>query len=130
MPSILIPRDTAAELAETLTAYGLNAVPLPVPETLGDTLPLAVVEPLGGARTTLTIDQTAVTVGVYGVDELEAQQAAALAVGILDAMQYETSTWYRADITTLPYNDPDPRHPTIPRWSLAATVWARPIETD
>lgn len=130
MPNFLVPRDVAADLAATFTEYGLNAAPLPVPETLGETLPLAVIEPLGGMRTSLTIDETPVTIGVYAANEAEAQRAAALAVGILDALQYSAIIWYRCDITTLPYNDPDPRHPTLPRWSLAATVWTRPQDSE
>lgn len=130
MSNLLAPRDFAKQLAETLTAYGLPAAPRPVPETLGDTLPLAVVEPLGGLRTTLTIDEAAVSIGVYGENEEEAQESAARAAAIIDAMQYESATWYRSVITTLPYGDPDPEHPTIPRWSLAASVWARPVEID
>lgn len=126
----LIPRDAAAIMAVDIAATaGIAAAPLPVPEDLGADLPIAIVEPLGGRRSSVVIDRVPMSIEVYASTDAAAQTACARVCGAVaslgDGTAENASHWLSVDVSTLPYNDPDPRHPTLARWSCAIDAYIR-----
>lgn len=100
----------------------------PVPDDLGATLPVAMVERDGGTRMNLVVDSHNVTVSVWAKTWAEAMTAAnalAGAIARLPMIEGTTTQWRTADITGLPSNAPDPAHPTVPRVQLTAQVTCR-----
>lgn len=126
----LKPLDFALIVAQDLRSVcGLYACATPIPEDLGAVLPLAVVYNVGGERVGLTVDRAAVSVDVYAQTPADAMNAAAVACAACAALpEYSGGAcqWYQCDVSTLPYDNPDPRHPTIPRATFAADLYARP----
>lgn len=117
------PADVELITAHALEADGIPATPPPVPADL--TAPRAVVYRTGGHRIALVIDRSIVSVDVYGPTWGEAMDACAQAVAtvqdmggrVIDGTQLG-GVW----IITLPYTNPDPNHPTIPRVTFSAEI--------
>lgn len=117
------PADVELITAHAITAAGLEAAPPPVPSGL--TAPRAVVWRTGGHRIALVIDRSIVSVDVYAPTWGAAMDACARAVAavqdmagrIIDGVQ-TGGVW----IITLPYTNPDPDHPTIPRVTFSAEI--------
>lgn len=100
----------------------------PVPDSLGSTLPTAMVKRDGGQRMNLVMDEHAVTVSVWASTWADAMREAdrlAGAVARLPMTQGTTTQWRTADMTGLPSAAPDPAHPTIPRAQFTASVTCR-----
>lgn len=100
----------------------------PVPDSLGSTLPTAMVERDGGQRMNLVMDEHAVTVSVWASTWADAMREAdrlAGAVARLPMTQGTTTQWRTADVTGLPSAAPDPAHPMIPRAQFTASVTCR-----
>jgi len=119
-------QDIPAALQGIYSIYG--AAP-PVPENIGANLPLVIPERIGGNRYSLVIDSHTVAFDVYAHTWAEAQEAAGQVVAAINELPFRTSNaagvYYSTQITTLPYNNPDPRHPDIPRVSVNASVATR-----
>lgn len=125
----LKPVDFAQVVAQDLRdETGIDAGASPVPEDLGAVLPRAVVYCLGGSREGV-LDRAVLSVDVYATTPAAAYDACATccaAVGALSDHSGGSVQWYVSDVTALPYDNPDPRHPTIPRATFAADVVTRP----
>lgn len=124
----LEPVDVEELLRIDLTTEACPVCAPPVPDDLGATLPVAMVERDGGTRMNLVIDAHDVTVSVWGETWAEAMAAANALAGSIARLPMTDGTatqWRTADLTGLPSNAPDPAHPTIPRVQLTAQVTCR-----
>lgn len=134
MPNLLKPRDVEGalqqDLAAILTSYDVIAPPLP-DDFPDDGLPLVVVERLGGSRTDIVIEEHDVAFDVYADRWSSAVDAANTVVALVAALpdmseQSSGVDWFDAQINALPYNNPDPAHPDVPRVTFSAVVTCRP----
>lgn len=110
-----------AELASVETGIPSSAPPLP-PDLKA---PLYQFARTGGASSDLVSDSHNVRVHVYGDTWEEAQILANRCVGWMKGVQFSDNPVNSVGIMTLPYNNPDPNHPTIPRVSFSAIVGCR-----
>ncbi len=121
----LLRQDIPLALSGAFSIYG--AAP-PVPETLGANLPLVIPERVGGTRYSMVVDAHNVAFDVYAPTWGEAQEAAGHVVAAVSELPYRSDTvgsYRETQITTHPYNNPDPEHPDIPRVSVNAQVITR-----
>lgn len=119
--------------AATLGGFSIYAAAPPVPETLGSSLPFVIPERVGGTRDSIVIDTHNVSIDVYAKTWGKAQETANKLVGIvaeLPDIDGLSADYLEADITTLPYNNPDPRHQDVPRVTFAASVICRAAQTN
>ena len=126
----LKPIDFAAFVAGRITAaLGIAASATPIPEDLGAALPYAVVYNVGGYRDAQTrvLDTGALSIDVYGETPAQAMDACRTVAALVNALQDADGSpqVYRSPITTEPYDNPDPMHPTIPRATCAADIVTR-----
>lgn len=124
----LEPVDVEELLRLDITTEACPVCAPPVPEDLGSTLPIAMVERDGGTRMNLVVDAHNATVSVWAATWAEAMAAANALAGAIARLPMTggtTTQWRTADITGLPSNAPDPAHPTIPRVQLTAQVTCR-----
>ncbi|MBR2838985.1 MAG: hypothetical protein IKE55_09395 [Kiritimatiellae bacterium] len=120
--------DIEAALVEALGAAGVGASAPPVPATLGAALPWAHVTRTGGSEAAYVQDVHRVDIDVYGSTEAAAAQAAGRLCGLVRSLAGSALggvPCYSASIETLPYSNPDPRHPTLPRVTLKAQITTR-----
>lgn len=116
-----ITKDIETALYEALSDNGYSASAHAVPSTLGRSLPHVHVVRTGGYTYDLVIESHNVDFDVYAADEAEAMEIACDLCGWVR----ELEDCYRAEITTLPYGNPDPRHPTIARATFKAQIITR-----
>lgn len=117
------------DLGAILTDYTVIAPP--IPDSLGNSLPLLVVYRLGGGRDDIVVEEHDISIDVYASRWSTAQDAANVAVAVLlglaDSVELASGVdWLDTDINALPYNNPDPRHEDIPRVTFSAMVTCRP----
>lgn len=128
--ALRVDLTTAAELGGFSCAFGAP----PTPKNLGDVLPYARIERLGGRRDSLVVDLHDVAIDVWADTWAEAQEAANKVVALLCGLPYADGElahdYLGADLNALPYNNPDPQHEDLPRVSFNATVTARAVLTD
>ena len=106
----------------------LDAACTPLPDDLEDRLPLVWLTCQGGSRTGMVMDRFTVTLGVYAASWSESMRMARTVMGILLGLPYDADTlaqWRDVQTVSLPYEDPDPDHPTVPRTSMTVTVCVR-----
>lgn len=131
---LIIPRDVEDVLRLDLTtvaaecglSFGISGTP--VPNDLGKKLPYAVVYGVGGFKNSRVADVHAVSIDVYGRTWARAMDAANKLSGIVEELQdidELTVDYLGTAITALPYNNPDPDHPDLPRVTFAADVTIR-----
>lgn len=124
----LEPQDVEALLRSDLSTDALPVFAPPVPESLGESLPCAMVERTGGTRLNPVMDAHYVTVCVWARTWAEATAAANRVAGAVvrlpDAPGASTQ-WRTAELTSLPYAAPDPNQPSIPRVQLTAALTCR-----
>lgn len=116
-----ITKDIETALYEALSDDGYSASAHAVPSTLGRSLPHVHVVRTGGYTYNLVIESHNVDFDVYAADEAEAMEMACDLCGWVR----EFGDCYRAEITTLPYGNPDPRHPSIARATFKAQITTR-----
>ena len=121
------PLDIETALYNSLTTDKYSASAHSVPATLGDTLPHIHVKRTGGTNTSLVIDVNQVDFDVYAVDQADAMAAACSLCGWVRELVGTDigAVCYEAEIITLPYGNPDPRHPTIGRATFKAQILTR-----
>ena len=129
-----IPIDVADLVQAALNAHGVTACAEPLPRDLGSTLPLTLVQPMGGgSRQDVALDRFAVRLYPYASEPDAAITAASIAVAVLAAIEGEVvdgTQVYQVQPTSTVYPAPDPLHPDIPRACSTAYVWARANTTD
>lgn len=134
----LIPIDIEDALRLDLTTaarlggFSFSVAAPPVPTNLGNTLPYAMVERIGGTRDEIVVDTHNVAIDVWANDWAEAQITANKLVGLLCGLPYDDGflahDYLSCDINAHPYNNPDPDHQDIPRVSFSAQVLVRAEE--
>lgn len=121
-----ISLDIETALYEKLITDGYSASAHAVPATLESDFPHIHVVRTGGFESDMVIETNNVDVDVYAENAADAmEQACQLCSWVRDL----AGDWcYTAEITTLPYNNPDPRHPSIGRATLKAQLLTRTKE--
>lgn len=118
-------RDIETELYELLKKAKYNASAHTIPASLGNKLPHVHVVRTGGYERDMVIETSYIDFDVYAEDDAEAMTAAGNLCGwVRDLVE---DYCYEAEITTLPYNNPDPRHPDIARATFKAQILTRTV---
>lgn len=117
--------DIEDALQARLNADGIKACAPPVPADLA--APMVVCYRVGGRERAFIQDIHNMSLDVYASTEGEAMVAANRLAGYLRDLPGTKvgTTCYTVDITTLPYLNPDPSHPTLPRCTIAADIATR-----
>ena len=119
--------DIETALYEALTADQYSASAHVIPADLGHVLPHVHVVRTGGYTNNIAVDAHNIDFDVYADDQQSAMTEASnlcawvrdLAGGALDV------PCYSSEVITLPYGNPDPRHPTIGRATFKALIFTR-----
>lgn len=119
--------DIETALYEKLTANGYSASAHAIPADLGGVLPHIHVVRTGGTTSDFVIESHGVDFDVYGADQADAMAAASdLCAWARDLSgQMLDTICYSSNVTTLPYNNPDPRRPNIARATFKAQILTR-----
>ena len=120
-----LSRDIETELYDALTDAGYSASAHSVPQSLGDNLPHVHITRTGGYERDFVIEVNQIDFDVYAADTADAmEQASELCGWIRDLAG---GYCYTSDISTLPYSNPDPRHPNIARVTIKAQILTRTV---
>ena len=114
------------EIMRMVPAVSVSAPPLA--QTFQNHLPHVLVTRTGGSRLNMVIDQHAVSVDVRASSWSSAVTAANRIAGMVVSLPDDTehlTQWRTVQITALPYSNPDPQHPTVPRVSFTALLTCR-----
>lgn len=124
------PIDVEAALVALAQAFGVDMCAYPVPSNLGVRLPLTVCQRTGGATSSKVLDAHDISLDCYAATWDAAVQAANDACGLIHEAEGQTmggNRCIKAQLRTLPYNNPDPLRPDLPRVTLSATLTMREI---
>ena len=140
MNELVTPIDIEAAMAGWLESHGVTASAPPLSQDYADRLPFAVVTRTGGSQRTRVLSTHSIDVDVYAGTWAEAQTAANRIAGIVAKAEAEDLTWVEdgrtlwcpcyTSMANLPYNNPDPRHPNVPRVTFSATVTTRAFVSE
>ncbi len=119
-------RDIETELYDMLKSSGHSASAHAVPASLGTNVPHVHIVRTGGYESDLVLENNYIDFDVYAEDEAEAMEAAADLCGWVRDLAGDYC--YESSITTLPYTNPDPRHPNIARATFKAQILTRTVE--
>lgn len=129
-----VPIDIADAIQQALYEAGMRVSARPVPRSLGDDLPVTVVEALpGGGRTDVVLDRFAVRVYTWAETPEDAIAASSDAMAVLVACQGGTlggMPCYRVTPSALPYDAHDPQHPDLARVCFTAHLYVRAKTID
>lgn len=120
-----LSRDIETSLYKLLTEWGYSVSAHAIPESLGKALPHVHVVRTGGYETDMVIESNQVDFDVYASDQAEAMEEASALCGWIRSLA--GSEFYVSKITTLPYTNPDPRHPTLARVTIKAQILTRTV---
>ena len=125
--------DIETALYDLLTAAGYSASAHAIPATLGRTLPHVHVVRTGGFTQNRVVDFNNVDFDVYADTQADAMTAATTLAGWvrdLEGVSVGGSPCYGSEVSTLPYRNPDPRHPNIGRATFKAQITIRTQEVN
>lgn len=124
--------DIETALYNLLTADTYSASAHIIPATLGTTLPHVHVTRTGGYTSDRVLEFNSIDFDVYADTPAEAMTEATELCGWVRDLEGETvgTPCYSAEITTLPYNNPDPRHLNIGRATFKAQLTIRTQEVN
>lgn len=122
--------DIETGIYNKLNDAGYSASAHSVPASLGETLPHVHVVRTGGYTASMVIEFNSVDFDVYAADAADAMTAASNLCAWVRNLGGEVvgSLCYASEITTLPYGNPDPLHPNIPRATFKAQLLTRTKE--
>lgn len=124
-----INNDIETALYSLLHGDGYSSSAHMIPATLGNNLPHIHVVRTGGFTSDMVIESHAVDFDVYDDDAADAMGTAATICNWVRGLPGRNiGTCYAAEVTTLPYNNPDPRHPTLGRATIKAQILTRTKE--
>lgn len=118
-------KDIETALYERLTTSGYSASAHAIPPDLGEALPHVHVVRTGGYENDLVIEVNRVDFDVYAEDAADAMELACTLCGWIRDLAGDFC--YASEITTLPYGNPDPRHPNIGRATVKAQITTRTV---
>ena len=117
-------------------AFGSNASAPPLPESYTSSLPWALFTRTGGDIASRVYCTHNVSVDVYDSTWAAAQASASGALAVINALEGsiigygnppEAEAAVYAVSCQAPYNNPDPKHPNVPRVTFLATLAPRTI---
>lgn len=119
--------DIETALYNALTTEKYSASAHTVPATLGSSLPHINVVRTGGYTSDRVIELNNVDFDVYAANDAEAMEAACALCGFVRDLEGTTldTPCYKSEVITLPYPNPDPRHPSLGRATLKAQILTR-----
>lgn len=120
--------DIETGLYGVLENNGYSASAHSIPASLGETLPHVHVTRTGGYTTDIVIESNNIDFDVYAEDEAAAMTAASNLCGFVRELvgtSIGDSPCYSVDVITLPYGNPDPRHPNISRATFKTQILTR-----
>lgn len=103
----------------------LNVGCSPLREDFDRMLPFAWIRMLGGDRHGIVVDSATLSVDVYAATWKQAMDAALDAHMLTARLPYDQDAltdWKAVSALSLPYENPDPDHPSIPRCSFSLTA--------
>lgn len=122
-----ISKDIESALCLYLENLGYSASAHRIPATLGATSPHIHIVRTGGTTRDRVLEFHNVDFDVYATDPADAMTAACnlcAVVRTLEGGEVDVPV-YQSEVTTLPYDNPDPRHPTLGRATLKAQIITR-----
>ena len=119
--------DIETALFELLESDGYSASAHSIPATLGKDYPHIHVTRTGGFTKDMVMEFNSVDFDVYAATQADAMEAASDLCGWVRDLEGETvgTQCYAAEVITIPYRNPDPRHPNIGRATLKAQITVR-----
>lgn len=140
MNELVTPIDIEAALAGYLFGKGVTASAPPLSADYADRLPFVLITRTGGSQRSRVLSTHSIDVDVYAATWAEAQSAANRIAGYVAQAELEDLTWRDGALTlwcpcytskaNMPYNNPDPRHPNVPRVTFSATVTTRAFVSE
>lgn len=118
-------RDIETALCQSLTSSGYSASAHAIPAGISRMLPHVHVVRTGGYEKDMVIEVNQVDFDVYAADAADAMELASELCGWVRDLQGGFS--YTAEVITLPYGNPDPRHPNIARATIKAQILMRTV---
>ena len=129
MTQLNVPVDIADAVRAELESVGVNACCRPLPRDLEGSLPLTLVEPIGGGeRRAHVIDRFPVRLSTYADTSASAIKVASLAFACIEACvgrDVGDVRCYKVSSLSLPYDSTDPRHPDLARVLQTCHLWVR-----
>ena len=122
-----VSNDIETALYELLISEGMSASAHALPSTLGNAFPHVHVVRTGGYTNDLVIEVNSIDFDVYALDQADAMKDASNLCALVRSLVGTNigAECYASEVTTLPYNNPDPRHPTIGRATFKAQISTR-----
>ena len=122
--------DIETALYNALTLRQFHASAHALPASLGGELPHVHIVRTGGFTSDRVVETNNVDFDVYGSDASDAMSAAVILCGEVRNLEGEDIgvPVYSSEVSTLPYNNPDPRHPNIARVTFKAMILTRTVE--
>ena len=118
-------KDIETALYELLKESHYSASAHALPATLGKALPHVHVVRTGGYEDDMVIEVNQIDFDTYAFDAADAMEHASALCGWIRDL--EGSEYYVSKITTLPYSNPDPRHPSLARVTVKAQILTRTV---
>ena len=126
-----------ADIEGALAAQFANTSAPPLPEDFAGTLPFALFTRVGGSISERVVNSHSLSIDVYASTSAAAQAAAADLLEGVSALEGQSISWTEGTDTVatpvyevdcgIPYNNPDPLHPNVPRVTFTATLATRAI---
>lgn len=119
--------DIETALYNRLTEAGYSASAHAVPGTLGEDLPHVHVTRTGGYTSDRVLERNSVDFDVYAETQADAMETASELCGWIRDLEGSTieTPCYESEVSGIPYNNPDPRHPNLGRVTTKAQITIR-----
>ena len=124
---MIISNDIETALYFRLTAGRYSASAHVIPAAVETMLPHIHVTRTGGFTTDMVEEENNVDFDVYAETQADAMEEASHLCGWVRALEGTTvdTPCYASEVITLPYENPDPRHPNIGRATFKAQITVR-----
>ena len=124
---MIISNDIETALQALLEETGYSTSAHTIPASLGESLPHVHIVQTGGYTYDRIIESHRVDFDVYAEDPAAAHTEAMALCGWVRDLWGQTlgTSCYSSEVTTLPYHNPDPRHPSLSRTTFKAEILTR-----
>lgn len=122
---LVVPVDVADVVQAWLNSAEVSSCAEPLPYDLASSLPITLVQPIGGIRGDVVRDSFSVRLYTWASDEAASAVESSRAVAALQAMERQQvgGVFCRSvSINALPYPAHDPEHPDLKRMCFTARV--------
>ena len=114
-------KDIETALYEQFTDDGYSASCHAIPSTLGQNMPHIHIVRTGGYEADLVVETNYIDFDVYADNDADCMAIASHLCGYVRDIPWA----YMSEISTLPYHNPDPRHPSVARVTFKAQIVTR-----